>query len=105
MTVRSVELPTPLSLKRGPEQGKYLFKIIEMNGCLVVEVGAREGRRYRRLLAKFFREGGLEGFDRASRYELGVLENVWHCIHELSGGEADDTQTDRCGDQEQSVRL
>ena len=103
--VRSVELPIPLFLRRGPEKGKYLFKIIELNRCLVVEVGAREGRRHRRLLAKFFREGGLDGFDRAGRYELGVLEHVWHCIRELSGGEADDLQTDRREDQEQSVQL
>jgi len=104
MTERSVELPIPLCLKRGPERGKHLFKIIEMSGCLMVEVGEREGTHYRRLLAKFLREGGLDGFDRAGRYELGALEHVWHCIRELSGGEAGDLQIDCREDQEQSVQ-
>lgn len=95
MTERIKELPYPLLLKRGPERGKHLFRIIEINACLLVEVGSWEGNHYRRLLNKFIREGGLDGFERAGQRDLELLEELWRYIRELSGDEADGPQTDR----------
>lgn len=97
---RIEELSHPLLLKRGPERGKYLFRIIEINTCLLVEVGSWGGNHYRRLLNKFIREGGLEGFDLGSARDREILAEVWRSIRELSGGEADGPQTDRLGGEE-----
>lgn len=92
---RIEELSHPLLLKRGPERGRHLFRIIEINACLLVEVGSWGGNHYRRLLNKFIREGGLEGFDLDSARDREILAEVWRSIRELSGGEADGPQTDR----------
>lgn len=97
---RIEEFQHPIFLERGQEHGKYLFKIIEIGACLLVEVGDLRGKRYRRLLNKFIREFDLEGFYPSNAKDREILAKVWRRIRELSGVEADESQIDRLGGEE-----
>lgn len=93
-----VELSCPLLLKMGPEKNRLLCQIIKLSDCLlVVEVGDwQEGsciNRNRRMLKKFIREGGLDGFDYASGKDRRVLAKVWKSIRHLGGDETGDLLT------------
>lgn len=93
---RVMPLSSPLLVWRGRDEGKrlYLGKIIEITGCLLVELtewkNDGSNRCYRRLLKKFIREGGLECFDCANDHDRQVLAEAWDSIYQLGYEDEED---------------